>query len=200
MALISNALSSLISLGNDAMSNLFEVKFSGGIFDEEDKTRYTVRCSDFSPQSFSQDTYNVNFVTASIPLPKAKVNISKKFTLKFRVDSSWLVYKKLLEQQKYLMDVTKSYVNIDINSLRDSNLLFDVQVNRIKNLSTEGEGVCERLYNYKGCWIDNISVSEFNTNSEPVSVSCSIKFLEAEDWQSGLTSYEEGDESHINGL
>lgn len=185
MPLLTNSLKSLISTGNDSYSNLYRVTFSGGLL-PEDTQNLTVRCSSFTPPTPSQKTYSVKYVTATIDRPVPKVDITRNFSLEFRLDDYWNVYSQLLRQQKITMNASKSFVDSSITSLMP--YLFNVKVDRIINLSESNDTNLQRLFNYRGCWIENLTPSGFDTsNSDPVTCTCSINFLEFEDLQSGLS-------------
>lgn len=185
MPLLTNSLNSLISIGNDSYSNLFRITFSGGTL-PEDTQNLSVRCSNFTPPMPSQKTYQAKYVTATIDRPVPKVDISKNFTLTFRLDDYWEVYSELLKQQKQLLHASKSFVNSDMSVI--SSQLFNVQVDRIVRLSESDDESVQRMFNYRGCWIENLTPSGFNSNgSNPVTCTCSINFLTFEDWQSGLS-------------
>ena len=185
MPLLTNSLNSLISAGNDSYSNLYRMTFSGGLL-PEDTQNLTVRCSGFTPPTPSQKTYPVKYVTASIDRPVPKVDITRNFSLDFRLDDYWNVYSILLNQQKITMQASKSFVDSSITSLMP--YLFNVKVDRITSLDDSGDDNLQRLFNYKGCWIESITQYGFDTSgSDPVTCSCSINFLEFEDLQSGLS-------------
>lgn len=185
MPLLTNSLNSLISTGNDSYSNLYRMTFSGGLF-PEDTQNLTVRCSNFTPPTPSQKTYPVKYVTASIDRPVPKVDITKNFSLEFRLDDYWNVYSTLLKQQKVTMHASKSLVISSMEALKP--YLFNVKVDRIINLSESEDDNVQRLFNYRGCWIESLTPSGFDTSgSDPVTCTCSINFLELEDLQSGLS-------------
>lgn len=185
MPLLTNSLNSLISVGNDSYSNLYRMTFSGGKL-PDDTQNLTVRCSNFTPPTSSQKTYSVKYVTATIDRPVPKVDITKNFSLEFRLDDYWNVYSTLLNQQKVTMHASKSLVVSSMDILRP--YLFNVKVDRIINLSESEDDNVQRLFNYRGCWIESLTPSGFDTSgSDPVTCTCSINFLEFEDLQSGLS-------------
>ena len=185
MPLLTNSLNSLISTGNDSYSNLYRITFSGGKL-PEDTQNLTVRCSSFTPPTASQKTYSVKYVTATIDRPVPKVDITRNFSLDFRLDDYWNVYSTLLDQQKVTMHASKSLVISSMEALKP--YLFNVKVDRILNLSESDDDNVQRLFNYKGCWIESLTTSGFDTSgSDPVTCTCSINFLELEDLQSGLS-------------
>lgn len=187
-----NYISTLVSVGNDAQSHLYEVTFDGG-FLTDIATDLSVRCSGFTPPDVTQDAYTVRYITAFIDRPRTKISVTRNFSLKFRMDDNWLLYKALLNQQKYTSNPAKSYASSDINELSNNGSLFNVHVDIIDRLDETDESKTVRLYNFKDCWIESITPSTFTgESSEPITVDVKIDFLKMEDWQSGLT----GDKLH----
>lgn len=199
-----NHLISLISAGNDAQAHMYEVDFEGGYFTDI-ATSMSVRCEGFTPPPQSQDKYTVKYVTAYIDRPKTKITVTRNFKLKFRLDDNYILYKALLEQRKLTANPAKSYANSDISSLMEKGLLFNVKVNLIKGFNDTLEEEAEsdesteketynvlRLFNFKNCWIQDISAPVYGDSADPISVEATINFLQMEDWQSGLT----GDPDH----
>lgn len=193
--ILKGALSSLISASNDAQSNLYKVSFFGGILDSSKysltKDQMTIRCSGITPPMPTQDSYQVKYVTAYVDRPVTRVGLVRNFSLEFRMDSYWNVYKVLLDLQKQFMDASKSWVNInlldDAGNI-DTSKLFNVNVNYLSEAEVDDTSLGKPLYQFTGCWIDNITPPSFNTSSnDPVTVSCSINFLNMDDWQSGLS-------------
>lgn len=197
MALTSIALKTLINTGNDAMKNLYEVMFSGALF-PEDTSNLTIRCSGFTPSFSSQSTYTQSFITAKVERPVTKIDLTRNFSLTFRSDDNWYLYRELLYMHKLTMNASHSYVNSNIDTIKD--YLFNVRINRIVSLDDTSESPVERMFNYAGCWIQSITPPDWSTgDSQPISVSCTIGFLEMEDWQSGLSSTEAND-SAVNAM
>lgn len=200
-----NYISTLVSVGNDAESHLYELSFEGGYL-TDNNTALRVRCAGFQPPEISQDTYPVRYITAYIDRPRAKITVNRYFTLKFRVDDSWNLYKALLRQQQITSNPAHHFAKSDIKQLMDDGLLFNVSVDIISELNdvigneASGNNVAtsetidtRRLYNFKNCWIEEMKLPTFTGSaSDAVSVDVKICFLQMEDWQSGLT----GDPEH----
>ena len=192
--LLKNALSSLISASNDAQANLYKVRFSGGILDsskyENLKDQLMIRCSGIEPPMPTQDNYQVKYITAYVDRPVTKIGLVRNFSLEFRMDSYWNVYKVLLDLHKQFMDASKSWVNIHFlkdNGQPDASKFFNVDVNYLTEAEANDSDLGEPLYRFNYCWIDTITPPSFDTNSsDPITVSCSINFLEMKDWQSGI--------------
>lgn len=202
--LLKGALSSLITSSNDAQANLYKVRFYGGILDSlygSVKDQLTIRCSGITPPMPSQDSYQVKYVTAYVDRPVTKVGLTRNFSLEFRADSYWNVYKALLALQKNFMDESKSWVNINFlkeNGQPDADKFFNVDVNYLEEAEVDDTSLGKPLYRFNYCWIDNITPPTFDTSSgEPVTVSCSINFLDMDDWQSGISGNENYSESMV---
>lgn len=194
MSLVTTALQSLINEGNDAQGKLYEAVFSGGVLGS-DTSNMTIRCSGFTPVFPTQSTYAVNFVTAKIERPTTKVDLTRNFSLTFRSDDNWYLYKQLLLQHSLTMNASKSYVNTSLDLIED--YLFNVNVNRIVTLSNSSSSKVDRLFNFRKCWISEITSPDFSTSdASPVTINCKINFLEMEDWQSGLTDNESSGSAH----
>ena len=195
----SSYLSSLISAGADAHSNLYLVKFisptsfsfdSIGATAESVSNSLSVRCSGIEIPAAEQDSYPVKFVTATIDRPVAKVKLNRELSFTFRVDANFAAYKTLLNiQKKYFNPVTH-----EINAHISNDDLFKVEVYYLRD-SVSGEvfggnssGVTEDLgkdnnlmYTFSDCWITNIQGLDFSTDdSKALSVSVSVRFKEME--------------------
>lgn len=182
-----NYITALVGASADAQGNLYKIGFSGGAFTDLAES-LTIRVDNFTPPATSQDKYDVKFVTASIPRPRAKVNVTRNFGLAFRVDANYTVYKALLEQQKVTFNAARSYVATDIQPLYESNKLFDVTVEMIDDgVTTEEDNSTKPLYKFDGCWISTISPISYKTgSSDPASVNFTINFLKMNDLQTGI--------------
>lgn len=191
--LLKNALTTLVSASNDAQSNLYKVRFSGGILDsefEDMKEQLTIRCSGITPPMPIQDSYQVKYITAYADRPVPKIGLSRTFSLTFRMDSYWNVYKVLLSLQRKFFDPSKSWVNINfLNSSGqpDSSKFFTTEVNYLEEAEVDDTSLGNPLYKFNYCWIESITPPSFNTNSsDAVTVTCQINFLEMEDFKSGF--------------
>lgn len=184
-----NYLQTLVNAGSDALNNLYEVSFVGGHLTQVNNN-LKVRCTGFTPPQVSQDSYTVRFVNTYIDRPNAKVNVIRNFTISFRVDANFEVYKALLEQERVTFNPTQSYTATDIQAIKDRGDLFDVTVS-IVNQGINSEIIdTKTIYSFHNCWITSIPSIQYNTdNSGPATIQIGISFLEMEDWQSGITGY-----------
>lgn len=182
-----NYLQSLISAGADALNNLYIVSFDGGHLTEVDNA-LKVRCTGFTAPAITHDSYTVRFVNAFIDRPTAKVNVTRNFTLTFRVDANFEAYKALLEQEKVTFNPTQSFTATDINTLKENNRLFNVTVD-VVNQGINSETIeTTTLYRFRNCWITNIPSINYSTETAAAAtITVSISFLEMEDLQSGIS-------------
>lgn len=189
-----NYLQDLISAGNDAHSNLFEIVFTGGSFSDDIKKAMSVRVGSFTPPDITQDKYTVKYVTAYVDRPKPKVKVNRSFPLTFRVDSNWEIYKALVEQKSYTSVFPDSFVATDIETLKTNSLLFNVDVLRCEmgtswsDYHSTGKLDTNLLYKFRYCWIDSITPDGFENggDAKPINVTCQIHFLEMYDSASGF--------------
>lgn len=182
-----NYIQDLITAGNDAHSNLYELEFTGGVFNNnETSTSARVRTSGFTPPSINQESYTVRYITSYVDWPRAKVNVTRSFDIEFRVDSYWEIYKRLQEQKKIFLNASHSFAGTDISE--EDNKFFIVKVNVLKDgMTSEDEDVTDKLYEFQHCWISKIDAPKFTQGtSDSIKVSITINFLEMYDKESGF--------------
>ena len=184
-----NILTELYNSGADAYKNLYLVKFSltNSSYNDDTHKKFldslSVRCSDFKPPEYEQKEYTVNFMNVSIPKPAPKINVNRNFNLTFRLDENYDVYKYLLEIQKETFDYANNVTKTNINALDTSGKLLTIEVSAIKDDMVKvnsGTETCstELLFKYSKCWIENITLSEYNHNgTDPMTVSVSINYI-----------------------
>lgn len=189
MASLTNAnnyLETLVGASSDAHSNLWEANFTGGKLTAVNEV-LKVRCNKFTPPATSQEGYDVKYITATIKRPRTKVNVTRNFTLEFRVDANYTVYKALLEQQKTTFLPTSSFASSDIYALSQTGSLFDVTINMIDEGLVDTKPTSETMYKFRNCWISGIDAISFSSDSsDPIKVSITINFLQMDDLQSGI--------------
>lgn len=188
-----NLMQSLISSGADALNNLFEVEFTGigtnYISDVDQDLK--VRCQGFTPPATSQDSYQVRFVNAYIDLPTSKVNVTRNFSLTFRVDANYTILKALEDQMGATFNPQNNYTATDISYINENGFTVTVRaINEAINPNNyEEEYSTVDLFEFRGCWISNIPSLQYSTSSAgPASVTVTINFLTMYDLQSGTSS------------
>lgn len=200
-----NYLNTLVNTGADAYNNLYEAVFE---FQTNSPAKalnasalaplLTVRCTGFTIPQQKQDSYDVKFVTASIPRPRAKVDVTRQFNVSFRVDANYLLYKNLLKQKGVTSNMSKSFVTNDIYSLSnhatgtEASKLFNVTINVVDNALTGNEQSdisAVKMFRFENCWITKIDELPFKQeSSDPMTVSLEVHFLEMYDLESGFTA------------
>lgn len=182
-----NYLIDLLSSAGDALSNLYLVTFRGNFLDSV-SNQLQVRADSFTPPVSSTGTYTVRYLNNFVDRPQTKINLTRSFSLTFRVDSQMSVFKAILDQQGVTFNPAKSFTATDITTIRDEGRLFDITIEIVdEGISTE---VIETttLYVFKDCWISSITPISYDyNNSSPTTVSMTINFLIMEDPASGIS-------------
>lgn len=173
-------LSDLINLGADAQSNLYELKFTGGIFSAD--TDITIRNAGISLPERKQSTHDVSYLTTSVTLPGASYEDTKTVSITFRLDQNYSIYRKLLKQQKKVYGPSTSYANA---SAKDAT--FDISVYAITDQNPNGVRKVG-MYILKNCYIKAVKQNTTFSydSSEPITITADIWYQQREDW-----SYEE---------
>lgn len=186
-------LSELISVGADAMTNLYKVEFSGGLLDGEYSdlpVALKVRNKDFTPPTFSQDQKNtVHYMTTSVDLPKSVVSGTKELTFKFRLDSNYRVYSFLLKQQSATGMANLGFATNGVPDSVDGGFkvavyAFDRSLsNDIEALADPTEDDCYRkMYEFRHCWIKKLSGLDYSyDNSNPEVLTVTVGFFDFDD-------------------
>lgn len=186
-----NYLQELVTTAGDAFNNLYIAEFLGGVFDTQEISHgMSVRCDGFTPPAIDQPSYQVRFVNEHIDRPSTKVNVTRNFSLTFRVDANYTVYKAICRQRDVTFIPTSAYTATDIYELKQSNKLFTVNIKALSNgLNAPTGNKSMNLFRFRDCWITRIDPLKFSYSSgDPLSVSIGISFIEMEDLQSGFSS------------
>lgn len=202
ISLANNNLVTLINEGNDFYSNLFIAEFTGGVFDDSVAQKMSVRCKGFQPPDIETGTYPVRYVNEFIELPKPDITFNRSFSVDFRVDVSYEVYKALQNQKATLINL-KNGKTLAKNTFTDTDeALFTTRIYALKNSSlseSDGfdylkdswikpDGTDKKIlmYEYKKCWIEDITPLEFSGSADPQTVKATINFMEYNDWKSDM--------------
>ena len=123
-----NVISSLINVGADNTSNLFYLEFIDDYTsnDTDLANSIKVRVSNFTPPTFSQQTYTTNFMTVDETFPAAFVNGTKQLTFSFRLDKNYDLSKYLLSQQAKTTVTNLGFATNVIPDPADSGLTIKV--------------------------------------------------------------------------
>lgn len=197
----------LISAGADAMTNMFEVHFTlpSGLFTpvppqagiasqrvsgESMATSLMVRTDGFTPPTPSQVTYTNHWKTVSVDRPATKINLDRTFSITFRVDAYYSVYKTLLRWQSKTMQVSDGFAS---NSLASTNL-GTVEVKAAEGLVDSLSDVddntalsTETSWKFEDAWIESITPPTYGTSSaDPAKVTAKFRFGKYTDPQHNL--------------
>lgn len=174
----------LIGVGTDAFTNLYKIKFTGGVMGQNDML-LRVRSGNFTPPVFTQTTNKYHYMTVDVDMPKAEYTGTKEFTLKFRVDENYLVYKNLLKQKGVTSISNLGGINVNIPDSTGSKGSFKTSVNAYDGKGMIGdtdESHFKELYTFDKCWVKSIRGLTFSyDNSSPITVEAIIGFQSFDD-------------------
>lgn len=191
-----NYIQTLIAAGDDAHSNLYVARFHSvnGALKDSAAEGLTLRCDGFTPPPTDQTGYSVSFMNQTIERPVAKVNVTRNFSLTFRVDANYLTFKALLDQQGILFNPAKGYTATSIKKFLDADYLFDTTL-EVAGSMVDTSPEFTQLFAFKGCWISKISpIAYSSSDSAAATVSLTINFLTLEDLHSGFGVNAESEE------
>lgn len=182
-------LSSLVSAGSDALSNLFYVKLvSSNSLKDNVITSLIIREQDFTPPTFTQGKTSIAFVTTKLDVPTAQYTGTKEFPLKFRLDANYDAYKKLLWLRSATANHSIGYVSGEIPTKSNgSDQYFNVEVYAITNpidlnsyssmSSPQGSNDFKLLYQFQNCWIKEITGFNYSySGSSPMVITATVGF------------------------
>ena len=125
--LSSNQVTSLLSLGADAMDNMFDISIEPpkGISSIENlqgaraglttydsqqfKHNLTIRADGFNPPVFKVKTYEVKYKTVTIDRPATKIEGQRQFDITFRLDANYQAYRFLAAWKSLIMQASSGY-------------------------------------------------------------------------------------------
>lgn len=184
---------SLISVGADAMTNLFYLEFVGGKMGSEYSSQHLkVRSGNFKAPTFTQGTNEFHHMTVSVNMPKAEITGTKELSFTFRVDENFLVYKTLLAQKKVTSISNLGYAVNDIPSDTGNDGSFITKVYAYDGKGTIGDPDStsfKLLYQFNHCWVKNVKGLTFGyDSSNPITAQATVGFLDFDDPQNLLAS------------
>ena len=190
-----NYIQTLLTAGDDAHSNLYWAKFSsinGPLKKDSAADSLSLRCDGFTPPPTDQAAYSVSFMNQTIERPVAKVNVTRNFSLTFRVDANYLTFKTLLDQQGILFNPAKGFTATSINKFFKSDYLFNTEL-FVAGSMVDTNPTFSQLFAFRGCWISKITpISYTSASSDAAKVTLTINFLTLEDLHSGFGTPNEG--------
>ena len=190
----SNYVTDLLEAGNDAFSNLYEVKFTLPTSSNSEETAsadygrvFTMRCKGFNhPEATAADPYTVRYLTAFVEWPTAQVNVTRTFDLEFRVDSNYEAYRELHKLAKSNFDPNTEFVDTNLDTLKDKSFTVAVSVitNGSSSIGTDTSKTL-KLYEFKNCLITGITPLTYKQGTaEPLVATASFIYGDKVDLQS----------------
>lgn len=191
-----NPLMELITVGGDALNNLYDVVINlpDSIGADISSQQLRVRLKGFTPPETSQKTYTVKYKGATLTRPSSELEIGQTFTLNFRLDSNYNVYKALLKLQSVTSNPAYAYAT---NALPPESDLATISVyaltTPIQDIASSSASSnytatnSSLLFKYYGCWISKINKPQYKQDSSSaLEIEATFNYLRFEDAQSGL--------------
>ena len=191
----SEYLNALIGVGNDAMTNLYYLKFTGKPATSSNIVQsLIVRAGDFQPPKPEQGNHSVNFLTVDALFPSPEIKIDKQFDITFRVDEGYKVYEYLLALQSAtsVASIGRAYTvtNPSGNSTDILGLEVYVPGNAAEMKANEiasgiGGGIpsgWDKAYEFKYLWIKKITPPRFSyENPQAATIGATFGFFTYKD-------------------
>lgn len=204
----------LVDAGADALSNLYYIQFlsngNSGYVDGTMSTALTVRSTQVSLPTATHSDKERHFLTTSASFPVAEIQMDKQFSITFRIDSHYDVYRYLLRQQAVTTIPNLAYAASELSEEKNAIITNGDQNNRgftvrfysmqrgVSNTIYEtpvmtGDGFIPSQYGYKMlyefsyCWIEKLTPLEFGWDkADAQTVQASINFMKYLDPQNLL--------------
>lgn len=167
------AVSTLVNAGADAMTNLFEYRFSlpTGIVSNADDLR--IRAGGFTPPAPSITKYPVHWRTVSVERPATKINLTRNFQVAFRVDANYSVYRALQLWHQRTTVGSVGFASTDLSAVNTGIIevvALDRTVNRVSEQANDANmslqlGRSSMRWEFRDCWIETIALSPYTQES-----------------------------------
>lgn len=183
-------ISTLINAGADAMTNMYEVKFTlpPNLRDvaDGDVQSLTIRTDGFTPPTPAQAKYPVHWKTVSIDRPSSKINLSRAFPITFRVDAYYRLYKLLLAWHAMTSNPSTGFASNYIGT-GNTGIVEVKALDKAMTADIDGaDGIAESTvgWKYYDVWIESITPPTYSTSStDPSRVTVNFVFGKFEDPQ-----------------
>ena len=185
----------LINSGSDNMTNLFYAEFVDDFTSSDSHlaNAVKVRISNFTPPTFSQGTYSVNYMTVDSVFPSAVVNGTKSLSFSFRMDKSYEIYKYLLSQKAKTTVTNLGFATNEVPEPSEGGLTINIYgynhpVTDESDLDPSNIEAFTLMYTFRYCWIQSITLSNYSySGSNPVTATVTIGFMDYDDPQNLLS-------------
>lgn len=174
-----NAITTLLSLGNDAMDNMYDVYYSpaGG----ENEMHLTGRLEGFNPPAWKPGTHEIGYHGQKITLPSTKLEFTRELELTFRLDSNYQWYDYWRSLAIYAGNaVTGGVANAPVNTgtlkvltvaddmvgagSKDAPAIYGQETKEAVN----NNGHAGMMWVYYDCWVSDVTEPQFKTDGGDV--------------------------------
>ena len=205
MASISNStVSSLLALGADAMSNMYDVNITlptivSGSGSTIDPQNLKFRCKNFSPPVPEVETYDFSYKTVTIKKVATKITLERTFDIVFILDAEFAVYKALKKWASLSSVSATGLVTHAIGAENVSTGTVEISAMASAKVNTTGELEYDGINNssayvqnigwkYKNVICTKVTEPEFaQGEASALEITATFIFGEFEDPQSDLT-------------
>jgi hypothetical protein len=147
--LANNQISALLSLGADAMDNMFDIVIEppAGITtfenvgagragvtafnDPQFKHDITIRANGFSPPKFNAKTYEVKYKTVTLDRPSTKIEGKREFEIEFRLDANYQAYRFLGAWRSLIMQPSSGFATNALYGEEGDNTTGKSNINKV---------------------------------------------------------------------
>jgi hypothetical protein len=203
-----NHVATLINLGADAMSNMYDVRIT---LPEDIQNIYqslsdelVLRAKGFTPPKFNVKTYKVPYKTIEIDRPATKIEGERSFEIEFRLDASYKVYEMLKLWKARTGTGSTGYAsnaiygtgygnNNSLGTVTINSLATSIKMNGTGEDAYFADGVNTDFFTENGsqrtlqwkfhqCWLQDLDEPAFNMeNADPISIKAKFFFGNYED-------------------
>jgi len=156
----------IISLGNNALTALWDVSFVQGIPTGGNDQNVTLRCDmSLTLPTESVGTYTVWKKGVKVDYTNTLTETTKEFQIEFRVDQEWETYTDINNWFKAVYDP------ITGTAMPDALMRTTIEVQAV-----DTQNVVKKKFRFNGCKPKSVQLTAFdNTNGEPVR--CTVDFI-----------------------
>jgi hypothetical protein len=169
------SIDSVYATGDDALANMAEIEFSPfSLFGPlKDASRF--RTEQINVPGFTMGQYEVHWKAQKFERPSGKDETEKTFSLVFRVDKYYTVYKALLAWWQYICNSDSGVLAEDVGAVTgESNIRTDVMV---KTIDTQGVPTNEG-FNFERAWIKALAGFSYDVASgDPLECQVTMSFV-----------------------
>jgi len=191
-------IASLVGLGADAMTNMYEVRITppAEIITALSTVTFqdmVFRVSSFNPPVGTQQSYDVHWKTVSLKKPKPKIDLQRTFDIEFRVDAYYQVYEQLKKWENLYHITGTGFATGRIDPSHTGTVVVKALKAPVTTVDQTDEfGTVDPVisWQYEDVWIEKITDPNFTTDSsEPVKSTVTFNFGKFLDPASSFEGY-----------